>query len=86
MLVGQWNRFWVANKNTVPRRQLIIVNPGKKIVVRAKGMAGCLHRWWRIMQGVEAGDVQLEIVNAQCAVPLWDSVRRSLFSMERKYS
>lgn len=88
VLAGQWNRFWVANKNTVPRRQLIIGYPGqkKKIVVRTKGTAGCLHRWWRITQGVEAGDVQMEIVNAQCAVPLWDSVRRSWFSMERKYS
>lgn len=30
VLAGQWNRFWVANKNTVPRRQLIIGYPGQK--------------------------------------------------------
>lgn len=47
-------------------------------------MAGCLHRWWRIAQGVEAGDRQMEIVSAQYGVPLWDSVGRGWFSMERK--
>jgi hypothetical protein len=47
-----------------------------KIVVGVKGITGCWYRRWEMVQGEEAGKIQMEIASAQCGEPVWDSVSR----------